>query len=247
MDRLLPDPAAGVSVEDQLAGFEPVAGAHESRPYTYSNFVVTVDGRASIRGRSGPIGSDVDTAMLVGLRMRADAVLVGAGTLRAEGYGRVIVDPQKRTIRERRGLPHDPLMVLVSSTLDLPWDVPLFTCGAGRVLLFTSSEESPPETATSMRVVRHRQRVDLVEALRHLRVERGIRSLLCEGGAILHGQLVALGLLDELFLTTGPLLAGGIAPTLLEGTPEDPRPLELEWLLRHESELFARYRLAAAD
>ena len=73
-------------------------------------------------------------------------------------------------------------MVIVSGRLDLPWDAPLFTDGGGRVLIFTASEAEPPETATSLRVVRHEGFVDLVAALRHLRQERGIRALLCEGG-----------------------------------------------------------------
>ena len=64
--------------------------------------------------------------MLVGLRTRVDAVMIGAGTMRAERYGRVVGDPAKRQRREREGLPHDPLVVIVSGGLDLPWDAPLF-------------------------------------------------------------------------------------------------------------------------
>ena len=125
--------------------------------------------------------------MLVGLRTRFDAVMIGAGTMRAERYGRLVADQEKRERRERLGLPHDPLMVIVSGRLDLPWDAPLFTEGGGRVLIFTASEAEPPETATSLRVVRHEGAVDLAEALRHLREERGVRALLCEGGPRLHG------------------------------------------------------------
>ena len=69
------------------------------------NFAATLDGRATIEGRSGPIGSDTDTAMLVGLRTRFDAVMIGAGTMRAERYGRLVSDPAKRERRERLGLP----------------------------------------------------------------------------------------------------------------------------------------------
>ena len=81
--------------------------------------------------------------MLVGLRTRVDAVMIGAGTMRAERYGRVIGDPAKRQRRERDGLAHDPLMVIVSGRLDLPWDAPLFTEGHGRVLIATASEDRP--------------------------------------------------------------------------------------------------------
>ena len=105
-----------------------------------TNFALTLDGHATIAGRSGAIGSDVDTAMLVGLRTRVDAVMIGAGTMRAERYGRVIGDPAKRERREREGLPPDPLMVLVCGRLDLPWDAPLFTEGDGEVLICTASD-----------------------------------------------------------------------------------------------------------
>jgi riboflavin biosynthesis pyrimidine reductase len=142
---------------------------HQARPYVISNFVVTLDGRVTLEGRSGAIGSDSDTAMLVALRTRVDAVLIGAGTMRAECYGRIVRDPAKRDRRERDGLPHDPLMVLVSGRLDLPWDAPLFTDGAGQVLIFTASDEEPPETATPVQVERHRDQVDLVAALDYLR------------------------------------------------------------------------------
>ena len=242
MRRLIPDPGP-ISVDEQLDSYRPWEQAHEDRPYVAMNFVVTVDGRATLDGRSGPIGSATDTAMLAGLRTRFDAVMIGAGTMRVERYGRPIAKQERRERRERIGLPHDPLMVIVSGRLDLPWDAPLFTAGGGRVLIFTASEAEPPETATSLRVVRHEGSVDLAEALRHLREERGIRSLLCEGGPHLYGGLQAGGLLDDLFLTIAPKLVGGEAPRILEGELPDVAALELAWLLEEDGELFARYRL----
>lgn len=85
MRRLHPDPGP-ITVEEQLAAFEPRALAGEDRPFVAMNFAATVDGRATISGVSGPIGSSSDTAMLVGLRRRFDAVMIGAGTMRAERY-----------------------------------------------------------------------------------------------------------------------------------------------------------------
>jgi len=164
--------------------------------------------------------------MLVGLRTRFDAIMIGAGTMRAERYG---------------PLPDEQLMVIVSGRLDLPWDASLFTESAARVLVFTASEAEPPETDASLSVVRHEGRVDLVEALRHLRHERGIRALLCEGGPRLHGELQAAGLVDDLFLTIAPKLAGGEAPRIIEGALPALVPLELSWLLEEDGELFARY------
>jgi riboflavin-specific deaminase-like protein len=209
-------------------------------------FVSTVDGQATISGRSGPIGSQTDTEMLMRLRTRVDAVMIGAGTMRTERYGRLIDDPHLRARRERIGLPHDPLAVIVSASLDLPWDAPLFT-NPGRVLILTESDVDPPETTASLRVQRSRGGIDLAACLRHLRGERGIRALLCEGGPSLHGQLQALGLVDELFLTISPKLAGGVGPRILEGALPAVGRLELAWLLEDRGELFARYLVRASE
>jgi riboflavin-specific deaminase-like protein len=241
MRRLLPDPGP-TTVDEQLEGYRPWEHPHEDRPLLAMNFVATVDGRATIEGRSGPIGSATDTEMLAGLRTRFDAVMIGAGTMRAERYGRLVADQEQRRRRERIGLPHDPLMVIVSGRLDLPWDASLFTEGAGRVLIFTASEAEPPETATALVVVRHEGAVNLVDALRHLRREHGIRALISEGGPHLHEQLQADGLVDDLFLTTAPKLSGGDAPRIVEGPLPGVTELELAWLLEEDGELFARYR-----
>jgi len=83
--RLLPEPGP-TTVEEQLDPYRPWEGAGDDRPFVAMNFAATVDGRATIEGRSGPIGSDEDTAMLVGLRTRFDAVMIGAGTMRVERY-----------------------------------------------------------------------------------------------------------------------------------------------------------------
>jgi len=241
MRRMLPDPGP-TTVDEQLEGYRPWEIEREGRPLVAVNFAATVDGRATIAGVSGPIGSPTDTAMLAGLRTRFDAVMIGAGTMRAERYGRLVNDQEVRERRERLGLPHDPLMVIVSGRLDLPWDAPLFTAGAGRVLIFTASEAEPPETATTLRIVRHERFVDVVAALRHLREERGVRALLCEGGPGLHNQLQGAGLVDDLFLTIAPKLSGGEAPRIVEGDLPGVTELQLAWLLEENGELYARYR-----
>jgi len=238
--RLVPDPGP-TSVAEQLEAYRPWDDPPAGRPRVALNFATTLDGRAAIEGRSGKIGSDTDTAMLVGLRQRFDAVMIGAGTMRVERYGRIIGDPAKRARREELGLPGDPPVVIVGS-LDLPWDAPLFTDGGGEVVLITAERDAhPPATATPVEVIREPDgRVDVATALRRLRAERGVRALLCEGGPHLHSQLQAAGLADELFLTTAPKLVGA-GSSILEGALPAVAELELAWLLQEESELFARY------
>jgi riboflavin-specific deaminase-like protein len=238
--RLLPN-TADTTVAEQLDGLDLKPLVHRDRPYLILNFATTLDGRAAIDGRSGAIGSDTDTEMLQRLRTRVDAVMIGAGTMRAERYGRMVSDPDLRAYRERTGLAHDPLGVIVSNRLELPWDAKLFTDGGGHVVVFTASEQQPPETATPVTVVRHPDGVELDRALEWLLAERGIRSVLCEGGPTLHGRLREGGLADELFLTIAPKIAGGEGPRVLEGALPDVDQVELAWLLESESELFARY------
>jgi riboflavin-specific deaminase-like protein len=230
MRRLVPD-CAETSLEDAMASLDFASGARSERPYLVTNFALTLDGHATIEGRSGKIGSDADTAMLVGLRSRVDALMIGAGTMRAERYGGTKV----------------PLMVIVSGRLDLPWDAPLFTEGRGEVVIFTYSDAEPPETETPVDVVRHEGEVNLVEALAELRNDRGVRSVLCEGGPRLHAQLLDAGLVDELFVTHAPKLAGGLGPGLVVDLTDSVRPLDVAWLLYDPDtgEVFARYTTGA--
>lgn len=241
--RLMPLP--GVStVSEQLATIgTPGLRAPADRPFVFTNFALSLDGHATLEGRSGPIGSDVDTAFLVGLREIPDAVMVGAGTLRAERYSRIPPSEGSRARRQRRGVAADPLVVVVSGALNLPWDIDLFTNGGGRVLVVTASEDEVPETGTPVEVMRCSGGVDMASVLSRLRSEFGVRSLLCEGGPRLHGTLIGGGLVDELFVTIAPLVSGGVGPGLTTALAESRRELELLWLLESRGELFARYRI----
>src|SRR3954452_5299085 len=108
MRRLLPDPGP-TTVQEQLDSYRPWEMAGGDRPFVAMNFAVTVDGRATISGVSGPIGSDADTEMLSRLRTRFDAVMIGAGTMRVEQYGRLASKQETRERRERIGLAPEPL------------------------------------------------------------------------------------------------------------------------------------------
>jgi riboflavin biosynthesis pyrimidine reductase len=243
LERLFPDPAE-VEIGEQLESFVPRELAAPRRPFVYTNFVSSIDGHATLEGRSGSLAGAGDLQMLLGLRETADALMVGAGTLRAERYGRIIAAQERRERRVARGLAPDALAVVVSNRLDLPWDIPLFTCGSGEIVIFTGSDQEPAETPTPHTIVRHPGGVDLARALEELRTEYGVQALLCEGGPTLHADLLGAGLVDELFVTFGAKLAGGEGPRIATGLPHAARELQLRWLLRDGSDLFTRWAVA---
>jgi riboflavin-specific deaminase-like protein len=242
--RLLPE--AGSLTADELAGELRFAElAPEGRPYVAVNMVATVDGRASVAGRTAPISSVADRQLFHALRTRVDAVLVGAGTLRTERYGRLVRDPRRREQREAAGLGPDPLAIVVSGRLDLSCDLPLLADASSRVVVVTASAASLEGCAAEISYLRS-DPVDLAAALARVRCEHGVRSILCEGGPNLNASLLAEGLVDELFLTTVPKIAGGAgALTIVGAAPlDEPLDAELVWLLERDGELFARYRVA---
>jgi len=241
LDRLLPsDPRPP---HEWLDGLRPHDQAPEERPFVYLNMVASADGRAAIEGRTRTLGSETDTLLLSELRALADAVLIGSGTLRAEGYGRLVGKPERVARREAAGRPPTPTAVLLSRSLDLPWDAGLFAAREQPVLVYTGSDREAPDVAAPLEVVRLPDATPEA-ALRDLR-GRGVRALLCEGGPTLNRALLAAGAVDELFLTLSPLLAGNaVAPRIVEG--EDlpaPLALALEWVLHHDDELYLRYRI----
>lgn len=233
--------------EELFAGEDLGAGAPPGRPRAIANFALTLDGRAAVGGRSGPIGGIADRAVFHALRGGVDAVLAGTATLAAERYGRLVRDPARRARREAAGLAPDPLAVLVTRSGEVPWDIPLFADAQSRVVIHTvSAALEVPAVPADVEVVRHPPGTALLAgALTHLRHEDGVRSLLCEGGPTLLAALLRDALLDELFLTVAPLLVGGEEPlTLTAGPPLlPPNGLELTWALEHESALFLRYAI----
>lgn len=241
VDRLYPDPGE-TELTEGLERYTPFDQPFSDRPWVAANMVTTLDGRASVEGSTRQLGSRADGRHFTALRTRFDAIMVGAGTIRAERYGRVVRDPQARARRERIGLPHDPLAVIVSGSLDLPWDAPIFTDGGGRILIFTREQpEVKPEIATSLRIVSMPDGIDPAEILRYLRQERGIRALLCEGGPHLLGQLLEEDLVDDLFLTVSPQTSGGDAPRITEGPGGSIRDFELQQALFADGDLLTKY------
>jgi riboflavin-specific deaminase-like protein len=242
--RLHPDSAElkdGAAVVEDLRFGEL---APDGRPYLVLNMVTTADGRVTIGGRSGPIGNAADQDLFHALRTRVDAVMVGAGTLRAENYGRIVRRPERREARVRAGLAPDPLAVVVSGRLDLPEDLPLLHDPEQEVLVATFSDGELPGAARVEYLRYDGGAVDIGGLLEELS-RRGIRSVLCEGGPTLNAELLRAGAVDELFHCQAPTLAGEPdAPTMVTGILHQPIGMEIVWLLENEGHLFTRYRLA---
>jgi len=251
-ERLLP-PGASADAREIADGldFAERAQAHadRDRPYLILNMVSTLDGRASLDGRSGAIGNRADRELFHALRADVDAVMAGAGTVRVERYGRIVAKEPVRRMRLERGLSAEPLACIVSGRLSLPLDTPLLGEPEARVVIVTSSAASLPETAAQVQYVRAARHgeLDLALAMRELHERFGVHTLLCEGGPHLNTQLLLAGVVDELFLSLAPKLAGGEDATgealrILAGAAfAAPAELELLGVLESESHLFLRY------
>src|SRR5271169_3727944 len=136
--RLLPpgDPAGAAEILDGLC-LRELGDAHPQRPYVLLNMVSTVDGRATVAGRSGTLGNRADRELFHGLRGAVDAVMAGAGTVRVERYGRIIPDEARRRLRRERGVSEEPLACIVSGRLSLPADIPLLAEPSSHVVIVT--------------------------------------------------------------------------------------------------------------
>jgi riboflavin-specific deaminase-like protein len=219
------------------------------RPYLFLNMVSTVDGMVTVGARAAGLGSRTDRRMMRVLRSNADAILYGAGSLRAEPVN-PRVDQDLAVARVARGEPAQPLAVTVSASLNLPSDHGFFVNGPERTIVLTTAatRQAPGQRLQDLAILLPfgDDRVDLAAALYELRQHWGVQRLLCEGGPSLNQQLLELDLIDEIFWTVAPKLAGGNGPTMLAGdapATEIRARLDLISLFEHDSELFARYRV----
>jgi riboflavin biosynthesis pyrimidine reductase len=241
--RLFPEPGE-TTAPDALASLRAAERAPADRPLLMVDMVTSLDGRATVEGRSHSLGSDADTEMLVELRTIADAVLVGPSTVRAEGYGDLAARPERRERRRAAGLAERPPAVLVTRGGSIPWEAGLFAAPEQPVVIYTGAALEPSESVVAPVTVHRLEDPTAAAALAHLRAEHGVRVVLCEGGPRLLRSLLADRLVDELFLTLTPVIVADDAqPRIVTGGPLPGGPLELElrWVLRHGGELFLRY------
>jgi riboflavin biosynthesis pyrimidine reductase len=241
--RLYPEPAT-VDLLALLTELRLDRRATGERPYLIANFISSVDGRAAINGRSGALGDDGDHAMFHGLREQVDCVLAGTGTLRTERYGRLVRTPERVQRRLAKGLAPTPLLCVITRSGRLPEDLPLLEDPESTVAIYSGAPVELSAAATITVTQLDPPELTPRSILRHLRAGHGVGSVLCEGGPTLFAGLVRAGVVDELFLTLAPKLAGGGTETAITAGPELPAPagLTLAWTLERAGSLFLRYR-----
>jgi riboflavin biosynthesis pyrimidine reductase len=214
-----------------------------------ANMVASLDGAATVRGRTGGLSGEADRQVFALLRALADVILVGAGTVRVEGYGPV--RPESEGLQWawlRQGRP--PSAPVVTRRLHLDTDSPLIAGAPGHARTIVITTEAAPEgqraavSRTAEVIVAGETDVDLAVAADAL-VRRGYPHILTEGGPHLLGQIAGAGLLDELCLTVSPLVTGPGAGRIVEamGQPDsrEPRPLTLSHVIADDGYLLCRY------
>jgi riboflavin biosynthesis pyrimidine reductase len=206
-------PTPGPVDDDQVVDAYPWP---QVRRWVRAMMVTTLDGAAAgPDGLSGSISGEADKLVFDAVRRHADAVLIGAQTLRAERYGPMRAKAQDAEARRAQGLAPAPRLAVVSRSLDLPWDDPVFSESALPVLVLTGPTADPELVARAnercevVNVAGDGDPRAFVEALE----ERGLRRIVCEGGPTLLRHLVAAGMVDEADITVSPVMTGtGTSP-----------------------------------
>lgn len=198
-------------------------------PWLRINFVASIDGAIAVDGVSGALGTPSDHTVFHLLRELADIILVGAGTVRAEDYGGARTDEQLRERRLAQGLTAVPPIAVVTLGAALDPQARLFTDTTEAPIVLTSTA-APEENKRRLREAGARvleigddriTSAEIIDALTGL----GMPRVLCEGGPSLFGQLIADDAVDELCLTTSPLLVGGLESRVSVSPTSTPRPM----------------------
>lgn len=240
-------PQTGDLDDDQVLAAYPWPDADGER-WVRAMMVTTLDGAAAgPDGLSGSISGAADEAVFSAVRRLADAVLVGAGTLRSERYGPMVADPADAAARAASGQGSAPTLVFVSGTLDLPWTDPVFSDSTHTPIVMTSEEVSAEALAVAHQhseVVQLPGEVEPAQILAELE-RRGLRRIVCEGGPSLLESLVAQNLLDEADITVSPTFAGTAMTPRTSGLVEVAQ-FELQHVLTRDGFVMLRYTRPAA-
>ncbi len=236
IDRVWPS-SAGDVIDDDLV-------TRPDGPWLRVNFVASVDGGATADGLSGALSGDADKRVFELLRRTTDAVLVGAGTVRSEGYGAMRVSDASVAWRLARGLSEHPVFVIVSGSLDLDPASEIFTKAPVLPVVVTTGKSSEASRARfdglARVIVAGEEHVDVAAMLVALR-ELGLDSILNEGGPSLFGSLLSAGAVDELRLTVSPVLVAGDATRISGGPLQHPVDATLAEILVSGDVMMLRY------
>jgi riboflavin biosynthesis pyrimidine reductase len=238
IDALWPTASAALSDDELIAGF-----AHAGS-WLSANFVSSIDGAATHDGRSAALGGAADRRVFDLLRRPCDVVLVGAGTVRVEGYGAMRLDAASVAWRLGAGLPEHPVLAIVSAALDLDPASGPFAAAPVRPIVITIGTSSPDRraalSAVAEVIVCGDTALDAPLMVAEL-ARRGLRRIHSEGGPTLFGTLLTADVVDELSITVSPLLEGGPAPRIVAGGLPHDRRMRLASVLASGDTLLLRY------
>lgn len=221
MDQLYPDPAT--VADDLLATIISADAAVErvrvDRPWISMVMISSLDGSAVLDGRAGTLGNEADKRAFTAMRFLSDAIVVGAETVRIENYGPPTSRPEVAEWRSAKGLEANPLLVVISGTLDFEPNTRLFDRSGPRPLIITDHEADPQRLATV------REMADVVqgetvtpEFICSTLATRNVRTIALEGGPGLNSEFSTSDLIDEIQLSISPKLVGGEGPRIIRST-----------------------------
>ena len=205
--------------------------------------LTTLDGAiAGADGLSGSISSATDRLIFSEVRRLADAVLVGAGTIRAERYNPLKAKPEYQEARAAAGLQPASVVVIVSRTLDLPWQDPLFHESSQQPIVLTTTHDSSSHELNRAQAHADVQQIPDLEARTIIGAmhARGLSRIVCEGGPSLLTQMAAADLIDEYDITLAPILAGN-GHGIVNGPLGEVKRLHLAHAITDEGFVFTKY------
>ncbi|REE95252.1 dihydrofolate reductase family protein [Thermomonospora umbrina] len=235
MRRLLPEPAGPI---DPFTAYRQVTDV-----WLRVGMVLSADGSVTDEeGWSAGLGGAADMEVFRTLRALADAVLVGAATVRTGRMGPARLRADLRRRRAAQGSAGPAAIVVVSRSLDLDWSLPLFTAAETPTIVVTSNTAAGTVPAGVRAIgVDDDGGLDLAAAVTRLRDDLGLAHLLCEGGPALTTSLLRAGLVDELCLNIAPTLIGGPHHTRLLNDLGGRAELGLNAVYTADEVLFLRY------